>query len=81
MRMFSSVTTSIVNTHHVSILYNILFQAFLFYHYIWISPIHLLVVTCLLYIEIGVPSILAAVLIILQIPVQIISAKLYSVLR
>ena len=55
--------------------------AFLFIHFLWISPLHLAVFTYLVYREVGWPAFIAMGFIVLQIPLQIGLARLFGKLR
>lgn len=55
--------------------------AFLFVHFLWISPLHLAVFTYLVYREVGWPAFIAMGFIVLQIPLQIGLARLFGKLR
>ena len=53
----------------------------IFYHFFWIGPIHLAIVTYFIYNEIGPTAFIATLLVIAQIPLQIILARLFTKLR
>ena len=57
------------------------FQALVFIHFMWLSPLHILVYTVLTYLEIGPAAILGTVLLIAVILIQIGLARLYTKLR
>uniref|UniRef100_A0A1X7UA79 Uncharacterized protein n=1 Tax=Amphimedon queenslandica TaxID=400682 RepID=A0A1X7UA79_AMPQE len=54
---------------------------FLFCHYYWIGPIHIVVVTYLLYLELQWSAFVATALVLLQIPLQLTIAYFSSKLR
>ena len=56
-------------------------QAFLFAHILWIAPIHVAVVTYLVYLEVGWCAFLMTAFICLQIPLQIFLARHFAKLR
>lgn len=66
--------------HYCLLVFGLL-QAFLFFHYLWISPIHLIAFTFLVYREIGWSAFLASGFIVLQVPLQIFLARLFAKLR
>ena len=53
-------------------------QPFLFCHYYWVGPLHAAVVTYLLYLEVQWSAFIATILILLQIPLQLIIAYIAS---
>ena len=55
--------------------------AFLFIHFLWISPLHLAVFTYLVYQEVGWPAFIAMAFVILQVPLQIFLARIFGKLR
>lgn len=57
------------------------FQAFLFAHIMWIAPLHLAVVTYLVYLEVDWCAFLMTACICLQIPLQLFLAKYFAKLR
>jgi ATP-binding cassette subfamily C (CFTR/MRP) protein 4 len=81
----SQVTLGKVSTGHVINLASNDVQrfdlAFLFIHFLWISPLHLAVFTFLVYREVGWPAFLALAFVILQIPLQVFLARLFGRLR
>lgn len=81
----SQVTLGKVSTGHVINLASNDVQrfdlAFLFLHFLWISPLHLAVFTYLVYQEVGWPAFLATAFVILQVPLQICLARLFGKLR
>jgi ATP-binding cassette subfamily C (CFTR/MRP) protein 4 len=81
----SQVTLGKVSTGHVINLASNDVQrfdlAFLFLHFLWISPLHLAVFTYLVYREVGWPAFLAMAFVILQVPLQIFLARLFGRLR
>lgn len=56
-------------------------QSLLFYHYLWIGPIHLVIVTAFVYVEIGPTAFLAAFLVIIQLPLQHYLGRIFIKLR
>lgn len=56
-------------------------MSMIFYHFFWIGPIHLAIVTYFIYNEIGPTAFIATLLVIAQIPLQIILARLFTKLR
>ncbi|XP_064396708.1 ATP-binding cassette sub-family C member 4-like [Halichondria panicea] len=52
--------------------------AFLFVHIVWIAPIHLIVVTYLVYAEVGWSAFLVTGFVLLQVPLQILISKVFS---
>ena len=56
-------------------------QAFMFLHYLWITPLHLAVFTYLVYMEVGWRAFLATAFVSLEIPLQICLARLFAHLR
>ena len=56
-------------------------QAFLYCHFMWIAPIHLIVVTYLIYHEIQWSAFLATLLVVAQVPVQMILVWIFTKLR
>ncbi len=52
-----------------------------FPHLLWLGPLHLVLITCLVYNEIGSSALVATGYVLLQIPVQIIAAKVFAKLR
>ena len=85
MLKLSQVTLGKVSTGHVINLASNDVQrfdkAFSFTHVLWICPLHLAVVMYLIYREVGWPAFLAMVLIIVQVPFQILSGHLFEKLR
>jgi ATP-binding cassette subfamily C (CFTR/MRP) protein 4 len=81
----SQVTLGKVSTGHVINLASNDVQrfdlAFLFLHFLWISPLHLAAFTFLVYREVGWPAFLALAFVILQIPLQVFLARLFGRLR
>ncbi len=53
----------------------------MFIHFLWISPIHLAVFTYLVYNEVGWSAFLATGFIVLQVPLQILLARVFAKLR
>ncbi|XP_019860381.1 PREDICTED: multidrug resistance-associated protein 4-like [Amphimedon queenslandica] len=53
----------------------------LFPHFLWIAPIHVIVVTYLLYLEIQSSAFVATALLFLQVPLQLILAYIFGKLR
>ena len=47
-------------------------------HIVWIAPIHLIVVTYLIYAEVGWSAFLVTGFVLLQVPLQIIMGKVFS---
>ncbi len=84
---FSSLLTSIAllyshTYHRHNVLCSSLLQAIPYFpHMLWVAPLHLVVITCLVYNEIGSSGLIAPAFILLQTPVQIIVAKIFSNLR
>ena len=60
---------------------SLIIQSTLFYHHLWVGPIHLTLVTYFIYMEIGPTSIVAMFLVILQVPLQVFLAKSFIKLR
>ena len=56
-------------------------QAFVFYHFFWIIPLHLSAMTYLMYREIQWSAFLATLLVLAQVPVQIILVRIFTKLR
>ena len=56
-------------------------QAFLFVQFLWISPLQLCVGIYLIYQQIEWAVLVLAVLLFTVIPLQILSAKLYAIMR
>ena len=85
MLTLSQITLGKVSTGHVINLASNDVQrfdlAFLFVHFLWISPFHLAIFTYLVYREVGWPAFLAMAFIILQVPLQILLARLFGKLR
>lgn len=52
--------------------------AFLFLHYLWLGPLYIIVYTYLVYQEVGPPAFLATGFVVIQIPLQIVIAKLFA---
>ena len=50
----------------------------MYIHFIWFTPFQLIIITFFLYQELGPTSLIATVVVILQVPVQIGLANLYS---
>ena len=59
----------------------LLFQAFVFLPYLVISPLHVIVVTYLIYVEVGWTAFLTTGFIVLQVPLQIVLAKIFAYFR
>lgn len=59
----------------------LLFQAFVFLPYLVISPLHVIVVTYLMYVEVGWTAFLTTGFIVLQVPLQIVLAKIFAYFR
>ena len=82
MLKLSQVTLGKVSTGHVINLASNDMQrfdkAFSSTHFLWICPLHLAVVIYLIYREVGWPAFLAMVLIIVQVPFQILSGNLFE---
>ncbi|XP_019850009.1 PREDICTED: multidrug resistance-associated protein 4-like isoform X2 [Amphimedon queenslandica] len=55
--------------------------AFAMYHFLWIGPIHVVVVTYLLYLEVEWTAFIVTLLLVLQIPLQMTLLYFYSKLR
>lgn len=53
----------------------------MYMHFIWFTPVQLMIITFFLYQELGPTSLIATVVVILQVPLQIGLANLYSALR
>ena len=51
------------------------------YHFLWIGPLHVAVMTYLLYLEVQWTAFIVAILIVLQIPLQMTLVYFYSKLR
>ena len=56
-------------------------QAFLFYHYLWIAPVQVAVITYLIYVEVGWSAFMIIAFLAVQVPLQILLARLYTHLR
>ncbi|XP_019852693.1 PREDICTED: multidrug resistance-associated protein 4-like, partial [Amphimedon queenslandica] len=56
-------------------------EAFARYHFIWIGPLHVMVVTYLLYIEVQWSAFVATALLVFQIPLHLTVLKFFSKLR
>ena len=56
-------------------------QAFVFLPYLVISPLHVIVVTYLIYVEVGWSAFLTTGFIIFQVPLQIVLAKIFAYFR
>ena len=56
-------------------------QAFVFLPYLVISPLHVIVVTYLIYVEVGWSAFLTTGFIIFQVPLQIVLAKVFAYFR
>ncbi len=68
---------------HTSVCYIVflLLQAFIHPYIFWIAPVHLVVTLYLIYLELGCSSFVIMVFILLQIPMPISLAKLFSIYR
>lgn len=53
-------------------------QAFLFLHYLWLGPLYVIVYTYLVYQEVGPAAFLATAFVVIQIPLQMVLAKLFA---
>ena len=58
-----------------------LFQVFLSYHFVWLAPLQLIAITVILYREIGWIALIATFLVVIQVPLQVSLAKLFSIFR
>ncbi|XP_019852708.1 PREDICTED: multidrug resistance-associated protein 4-like isoform X2 [Amphimedon queenslandica] len=56
-------------------------EAFARYHFLWIGPLHVMVVTYLLYIEVQWSAFVATALLVFQIPLHLTVLKFFSKLR
>ena len=56
-------------------------QAFQYYHFMWISPINLIVFTYFIYIEVQWIAFVSTALVLLQVPTQLILMRLFTKLR
>lgn len=68
---------SICNPYNID-LFLVFLKGFLMYHYLWIIPLHLIVATYLMWLEIQFSAFVATTLIVLQIPVQMLLTRAFT---
>ncbi|XP_019860364.1 PREDICTED: multidrug resistance-associated protein 4-like [Amphimedon queenslandica] len=56
-------------------------QAFLMYHYLWIGPLHVILTTYLMFLEVQWSAFIATALLVLQIPLQSVLAKVFTKIK
>ena len=51
------------------------------YHFLWIAPLHVALVTYLLYLEVQWSAFIATALIVLQVPLQLVLVRLFAKIK